>query len=59
MGACSSDKYRLLREEYGLELTKMVIGEKNKLFIDRIVGRLKREITESARKMEASANAAI
>jgi hypothetical protein len=37
----------------------MVIGERNKLFIDRIVGRLKREISESARKAEGSANAAI
>lgn len=59
MGACTSDKYKLLREEYGLELTKMVIGEKNKLFIDRIVGRLKREISEYAKKAESNANVAI
>jgi hypothetical protein len=44
MGACSSDKYKQLREQYGLELTKMVIGEKNKLFLDRLIARIKRDI---------------
>jgi F0F1-type ATP synthase membrane subunit b/b' len=54
--ACTSDKYRQIREEYGLELTKMVIGEKNKLFLDRIIGKLKQEIQEYARKAEANAH---
>ncbi len=45
MGACSSDRYKQIREQYGLELTKMVIGEKNRLFLDRIIGRIKRDIS--------------
>jgi hypothetical protein len=48
--ACTSDKYKQLREEYGLELTKMVIGEKNKHFLDRIIAKLKREISDYAQK---------
>jgi hypothetical protein len=52
---CGVDKYKQIREAYGLELTKMVIGEKNKLFLDRMVNRLKKEISEYAEKSEGDA----
>jgi hypothetical protein len=57
--ACTSDKYKQIREEYGLELTKMVIGEKNKLFLDRMIGKLKKEISDYAEKAEDSALASL
>lgn len=50
--ACGVDKYKQIRELYGLELTKMVIGEKNRLFLDRIINKLRKEISEYARKAE-------
>lgn len=43
--ACGVDKYKQIRELYGLELTKMVIGEKNRLFLDRIINKLRKEVS--------------
>jgi hypothetical protein len=33
----------------------MVIGEKNKLFLDRMIGKLKKEISDYAEKSEKKA----
>lgn len=52
--ACGVDKYKQIRELYGLELTKMVIGEKNRLFLDRIINKLRKEISEYAKKAEGN-----
>lgn len=50
MGTCSSDRYKQIREEYGLDLTKLVIAEKNKLFLDRLISKITKDIADYAHK---------
>lgn len=51
---CSVDTYKEIREKHAFQFTKMVIDEKGKLFVDRMVGKLKKDINESALKCETN-----
>lgn len=55
MGAgCTADTYSQIREKYGYELSRMIIVEKNRVFLDRIIARLKKEISEVAAQYEGN-----
>lgn len=43
-GICSADQYIQVKEKYGTELSKYIVGEKMKLFIQSITSELQTKI---------------
>lgn len=54
MGAssCTNDKYKIVQDQYGNEFKRYVIREKNKLFLEREIAKIKKNVDLAARKSE-------